>query len=770
MGGGAGLFRGIGMMFSHWIWKAAWQEPEIRNYYHHWQRQDPVRRLRIGIRVAACVLRRRVGLRSRLRSLARWVKDVLDLRKAPFHTPAIPEKLPILRRCSGIPQPSPDYFFPSESIEQIAEYVNRYLAEEREEVIRKADGVRRGVFPLASGVTVDFSLGVNWTFPTEDREHLFCLNRWAYGVLLGKATAYTGDASYVEAFLDLFEDWVRKNPTGRQPAWESYSVSERICNWTFAHHLFLDSQAYRERGEALLRRQLYEHAVYLREHLETRRMHNHLINNARALFTWGTMFPDMPEAEECRDLGWEILVREMPRQVLPDGMFREQSSHYHLLLTRTFTEVYLLALRNGVDIPAFVPGLLQKMHEAATCFVKPAGGIVQIGDVSPDIESRFLRGIPAVGVAIFSGFDPDVPPNEYAVWYLRPADLKRRERGEGAGPKESGCWREGGYAVLRGETEGGRSHLVVHCDPVAAIPTYAHGHNDLLSFELSVGKTTYIADPGLYSYRNGRRFRALKGGQAHNTVLVDGLEPAVPIQFRDLFEEDYGRAEAEICDFVQSDVLDMVACRHSGYTRLPQPVRLMRRIAYLKPDVWIVSDFLEGEGTHQVEVLYHHGACCAEWDEASGSAGIWDSRNPREVRMVPLYRSVGVDVTRWRPEDGGFGGFSKAYGHLSPCVTTTFRYRVALPVRLDTVIYAGVRECHTVEQINALSAEAGGAQDISVYGVAVERAGSTEKVLFSGEDGRADITVLQEGVSGTVCRFAREGGIARESESCVYQI
>src|SRR5206468_10664578 len=54
---------------------------------------------------------------------------------------------------------------------------------------------------------------------------------------------------------------------------------------------------------------------------------------------------------------------------------------------------------------------------------------------------------------------------------------------------------------------------------------------------------------------------------------------------------------------------DVLTASHSGYMRLPQPVRHRRTICFRKdPFAWLVLDVLEGEGRHRVESFLHLAA------------------------------------------------------------------------------------------------------------------------------------------------------------------
>src|SRR5206468_1128887 len=77
----------------------------------------------------------------------------------------------------------------------------------------------------------------------------------------------------------------------------------------------------------------------------------HLTGEALALFYAGTVFPELRSARRWRALGARILMEQLERQVLPDGVYFEQSTCYQRYTVETYLHFMILAARNGVAIP-----------------------------------------------------------------------------------------------------------------------------------------------------------------------------------------------------------------------------------------------------------------------------------------------------------------------------------------------------------------------------------------------------------------------------------
>src|SRR5437867_11770975 len=92
---------------------------------------------------------------------------------------------------------------------------------------------------------------------------------------------------------------------------------------------------------ALLARLIAEisaHAAHVARYLSHHFSPNtHLTGEALGLFYAGVLFWDRPGARDWSTLGGGILTEQIERQVLEDGVYFEQSTHYQ----RYTVEIYL---------------------------------------------------------------------------------------------------------------------------------------------------------------------------------------------------------------------------------------------------------------------------------------------------------------------------------------------------------------------------------------------------------------------------------------------
>jgi hypothetical protein len=495
----------------------------------------------------------------------------------------------------------PNYLWDDTDLARLKAVALSHVPEEVERIKAKAEKIRDGVFPLVSDIEFSFPSQVVWQFPFDDLEHLFFLNRWYHGVTLAKAFFYTGDESHVQCFATLLESWIENNPVNTSsPVWESYSATERIVNWIFAYHLLKDSEVFQQRSLIMLLSSLSAHASYLREHLELKENHNHLINNARALFTVGLLFPELNDCADLAAEGWRILTRELKRQFLGDGMLGEQSVHYHLLLLRTYIEVTILAERNQRRIDKDYREQLERLFRCADAFIRPDGSIPMIGDFSPDTDLRSLTGIFAAGTNRFK-LDMGGPLSECGLWY---EDLSL-VRASGSNPRrELIQLPESGYAIVRTPD----LHLTFGCDPRAQV--IRHGHADVLGLNVWYRGCDILTDGGNYSYSKRQWDQYFRGPYGHNTVVIDGLSPYIlPGYQQVLLPAEYARARASLEAAAVDAKTFYLSGHHSGYARLSQPASVQRQVWVAVNDWILIRDTISGKGQRRVEVVYNFGKC-----------------------------------------------------------------------------------------------------------------------------------------------------------------
>jgi hypothetical protein len=211
--------------------------------------------------------------------------------------------------------------------------------------------------------------------------------------------------------------------------------------------------------------------------------------------------------------------------------------------------------------------------------------------------------------------------------------------------------------------QAGEVHLVADAGPFGGGGA-GHSHADTLSFVLRRGDEDLLIDAGTFTYVGDAKWRNwFRGTAAHNTIRVDGLNQATPVDpFRWADKPDVSINQWQSNS--QEDFLD-ATCRYRGLEH-------RRRIRFAKPNTIFVLDDVAGSGSHLIEQFWHSGEDVTEESPRSFRLG-------RGARLLLPH-----DATL---ETGGENGWrSRVFGDKEPAAVICVTRKQELPASLQTVI------------------------------------------------------------------------------------
>jgi uncharacterized heparinase superfamily protein len=351
-------------------------------------------------------------------------------------------------------------------------------------------------------------------------------------------------------------DWIDKNPPTKpgfwRDIWYPYSLSLRSVVWM--QQLARRGDRISDAGRAIITQSLVAQIGYLMDHLETDLGGNHLIKNAKALL-WASAFFEGPQADRWRKRGTALLLREIPVQILPDGFHFERSAAYHaqvfadLLEIRSFTREGMLAKRLDTVLPPMAQALVDMTH--------PDGGTTLFNDCGISMAYP-----PAACLDAYAGLYGDRPVARRIFSY--PAT---------------------GYHGARDD----QIYCVVDCGAIGPDDLPAHGHGDVLSFELSLGGARFIVDQGVFEYTAGARRQASRSAAHHNTLCLDDADQAA---FFSRFRVGR-RPRVKLIEFRADDDGFMMEGEHDGFAHLRGSPRHRRRFL-LSGSTLRIDDRIDG--------------------------------------------------------------------------------------------------------------------------------------------------------------------------------
>lgn len=439
------------------------------------------------------------------------------------------------------------------------------------------------------------------------------LSRGHHLVLLAQAAQLTGEEKYARECISQMTAWIEANPPGYGVNWACpMDVAIRAVNWLWALALMADQPLVTTRWLSEVIASLVSHGRFLMENLEVRDdgvTANHYLANVVGLLYLGLCLKEVHEAGRWREFAVRALVREMDRQVLPDGVHFESSVSYHRLVAECFLSSAALCRRHGVDLPPPFHHRLEKMCEVVAGYTKPNGLAPQIGD-GDDGRLHMLTGYG----------HRDVRDHRHLLglgaWYFNRAEWRAAagpfwieglwfgadaRTGPTPAAASSGtiAFPAGGFYILRHE----RNYLLVNCNPPGTNGVGTHKHNDLLSVELHIGGEDILVDPGCFLYTSDpQAYNRFRSTRAHSTVTVDQAEQnrLIPGTLFCLHPD----SRVQVLQWEPGGPVDRLVAEHDGYERLSHPVRHRREIFVDRlNETWQVIDRLTARDDR---ALSHH--------------------------------------------------------------------------------------------------------------------------------------------------------------------
>jgi len=358
-------------------------------------------------------------------------------------------------------------------------------------------------------------LNIGYVFPDRiDWDHDGLGKLWTYNL---NYFEYLLDENCTEEeAFDLMYEYMHAEPRlviGKMP----YPVSLRVFNWIKTMLRF-------RRFDPALVGFIRCDLVNLSENLELHVLGNHLLENAMALSFGGMAVDD----ERLFSIGYDLLEKELKLQILADGCHIERSPMYQQILLERMLDCLNLKTENHkhVRLRRLLEPVVVRLFSWLQSMTFENGQIPMMNDASFGISmstTDLLEYAKRLGIQF--------PSN---VAQMTDSGYRRYERD--------------GFQCIVDAGDVGPDYLL------------AHAHSDTLSFCLNWHETPIVVDTGTSTYDAGPVRQTERGTQAHNTVVVDGMEQS---EVWDSFRVAR-RAHARIIS--ESD--SHIRATHDGYRRI----------------------------------------------------------------------------------------------------------------------------------------------------------------------------------------------------------
>ena len=551
------------------------------------------------------------------------------------------------------------------------------------------------------------------TFNTEkygDVKYVWELNRHQFFIDMAKAYFLTGDERYANKIWLWLESFIKAVPY--KIGINHTSVLEhamRIFSWVWAYYLTQDSPVWTPpRQKALVQQLLMQGSIIEKNLSFFYSPYNHLIGELAALTFLGTVYGNSPKMGIWRDKYWRDMEKQLEKQLHGDGFTVEQASYYHHFTIGFYLMLVQLRRQNGLPVAQKTLDLLERSLEFPMYLTRPDGQLPMLGDIDSARSIYFYRPAPqwnlrpfqALGAAIFQRGDMKHAagaPAEELLWLLGSEGYESFEKLPAELPKDtSRPYRQSGYFIMRDGWEAGSSYCCFDCGEIAhgvfkdETPSAAHGHGDILSFELCLEGQPLVIDPGFYTYFGDEQWhRYFRDTRGHNAISVNNAGQALHagrITWSNV-------ASPRFDDWVSTAELDFAGGAIDRFSGLEETVVQRRYLLFRKGRYFLVMDEVSGSNTRkpfEVESSLHFYP--GELTEQDNGL-IYNGRSVARLALPPA-ASLHIANGQDRP-DGGW--MATGYGCRTPAPVLRIRVTDKLPLHLGMLFpLESIREDQTL--------------------------------------------------------------------------
>ena len=504
-------------------------------------------------------------------------------------------------------------------------------------------------------------------------------SRFAWAYTLVRAHSVTGKEIYAEKVWSLFESWLNSNQPNMGPTFAcGQECAIRLMAMCFALYGLTAAKASSVERKTKLILAIAFHAERIEKNIgfaiSTRT--NHAMSEAAGLYTAGLLFPEFKDSTRWVAIGKKVLIQVGIDQIYADGSHIQHSMNYLRLILQDYLWVIRLGQLNRDDFPEEIMSRVAKAVE----FIyqnqdSQAGRVPNYGSNDGSViiplngcDYNDFRPVLQSCWYLMSGekLYENGPWDEDLLWLFgpdavtKPAVKKQRK---------STAFSSGGYYTLRGE----KSWAMFRCHSYRT----RVGHVDPLHVDLWADGVNLLRDSGSYGYfipKEPQLEYYFKSVWAHNTVIVDGIEPAQlisrfmwwPLLKSKILKFATGESRGELLGENPS------RCRSSGKIT-------HRRHIIVENDRWKITDEIVGQGEHSVEL---------RWQLPETAHAVGSKQDLTQVNLSNGWHlevnSNEAAILRAEPNAGYESLF---YGYKQPSATLSIKKEGRLPIVFRSVIW-----------------------------------------------------------------------------------
>lgn len=419
---------------------------------------------------------------------------------------------------------------------------------------------------------------INWLYlPNNEYEVKVQLHRLGWWLHMAQAYQSTKDEAYAKEFIFQFRDWNREMAYNKSKeinvaAWRPLEVCARAKVFAEVFGAFVQSPNFTPDFLMEYLKSTEEHTSYVINHYSAQG--NHLLFEAEAAIKLGCYFPEFKQAPHWRESGIAVMVREVDKQVKPDGFQYEMSVNYHMAMINTFWNAYDMAKSAGLgkEFPQSYVQTIEKMALATAVICFPDYHFPMFGDAWIYDKKAMLKN--------FTTWSNMFPENETLKYFAT-----NGKEGKKPDYLSKGLTTTGFYSFRNGWTDTATVMVLK-----ASQPGKFHAQPDNGTFDLWVKGRNFTPDAGVYVYGGDAEVTALRNWyrqtRIHSTLTLDNQNMLI--------------TKADVKKWSTSANLDVLNYTNPSYDRLSHN----RNVLFVDQKYFLIIDNAVGSATGNIGVHF----------------------------------------------------------------------------------------------------------------------------------------------------------------------
>ncbi len=538
-------------------------------------------------------------------------------------------------------------------------------------------------WPVEPGWRCDFynfPKGVDIQYPWE-------LARFHQAMNLGKAFALTGEEKYLNKYLNLINDFDKKNPLGTGVNWLNPSeASIRLLNVIVSFPFFISSSKISAKEINMIVDFILKHTLFIENNLNysSKRDHNYLIN-LLALGLAGLVIKETGFGKKNLYFAKYSLEEEIRTQIYEDGVFKGQSIPFHSIALEVFYLAKIFLDGEGKPFTKEFNDKLLRMFRVLAAYTRSDLSVPLIGDIpasrivpfnSDGSKPMFFYPLP-IGAYIFNdGMLKSFAQNGTAelIFLFGKSGYDEYLKMETEAPENvSTGFTKGGHYLIKDDDV----HVFIEAGEIGKCGQGSPGHNDTFTFELFYKGKLLITDTGMFSFFADKELRNnQRSVKCHNSVFIDD---ELLSEFEDLFKIKEDLTNPKLLEWKYDNSEVVLSVQHFAYTRFVDPVICMRTFQFDRQARRLnITDELLGGTNHRATLnLNLHPDVLIEQIEKTRFV-VKNSDAKAELNFTVQSKEFNIKI------NDSF--YSPGYGKLIPSKKITLNLKDKFPTSIITGI------------------------------------------------------------------------------------